>query len=356
MKEKKTKIENLINEEINKLVTEQDYGAEYDSLGGIYGDYYDSMGYGGGGGGGKAGGILDVLPIGIVPRVAKTLVWGVENMTQRVFGLLKTMFAYVSKAFIPGLSAINDYKQIRENEIQGLEKIDKKYADVLSANLEVLKNLDAWGIVFLLDPTLGLGWRLAENTPTLAMTLLDALTAGKASELLESYMATNKIQTKNLDQSTTRFFSQIGFTDFGLSEQVQDTKQSSDVIKQFFSSKEVNQAINSSGVVPKVRTFARKSIISRINKIQAAKTVEELMQTAPEVAKQTKTALGQLLQQAQQNKLNQNEIIQAKTGLLGQIKEQAKKIAIDNLTKTGQQDKKIGTIISGLIKQIKAMK
>jgi hypothetical protein len=363
MKEKKRKIEMLIDNEIDKIIlNEQDYGAEYDSLGGIYDDYYGSMGYGYGhyGGGGKASGILNILPIGIVPRVGKTLLWGVANMSARVLRLLKTLFTFVAKAFVPQLKILNDYEEIRNDEIKTLEKIDKKYAKVLSENMQVLKNLDAWGIVFLLDPSLGLGWKLAETAPSLAINLLDALTAGKAQVLLKSYLEKNKYKTKGNYKNIFNLFSQAGFysssSDFDLYEQVQNQEQEKELIKNFFSSKEVNQAINSSGVAPKIRAFARNAILSRINKVLAAKTIEELMQTAPELSNQIKVTLDTLMQEAQNNKFNENEIAQAKAGLLGQIKEQEKKIAIENLTKAAQKNATINSMVSNIIKQIKTIK
>lgn len=352
-------LKKIISETIEQMLDEQDYGSESDTMGGIYNDYSSSPDMGAGTSA-PAGSILGVLPIGIAPRVAKTLAWGVENMSQRVGSLLRTLFAYVTKAFIPGLSAANDYKQIRNDEIAGLERIDKKYAETLSANLAVLKDLDAWGIVFLLDPSLGLGWRLAEKSPQLAMTILDSLTAGNASRLLKSFMATHKIKSQNKKDNINRFFAQIGFTDFGLSEQAGNDSGSMDgvqeFLKQFLNSKEVTQAINSSGVAPKIKTYASRAILARATKAEKAKSIEELVKLMPEIAAPAQQALNSLLGQAQKNKLNPQEIEQAKLGLLNQIKGEAKKVAIKNLSNAAENNKNISNAVSGLIKQIQTIK
>jgi hypothetical protein len=362
-----------LDEQTDKQSLKEDdsYGDSSDTMSGIYqqsygsgmGGYWDS---GTSTAGQVASSLSGILPIGIVPRVASTLMWGVENMTTRVIGLLKTLYAYFTKAFIPGLDAVADFKKVRQEEAAMLSKIDGKYAETLNANLAVLKDLDAWGITFLLDPSLGLGWRLLEKAPGAAMSIANALTGGHASEIVKNAIRHSGVTGGDLGMngSFRGLFSQLGMTDLGLAEgtislkeaqKKPDVAQLMKVIKGALNSKEMKEAIKNTGVSDKIKSFAANTILNRAKSILAKTTLEELAQV-PELAQPTATALQAINQKAQEQKLSPQEVEQMKKGALGQLKETFKKLAIKNLQASVQSDPLIAGQVGVLIKQIQAMK
>jgi hypothetical protein len=275
-----------IKTSIKQIIKEEDYGSYPDSLSGIYSDYWNSDASMHAGDSGSAtaqqtvSSLAGILPIGIVPRVGKTLMWGVENMTNRVIGLLKTVFAYLKNAFIPGLSAVADYHKIREDEAQQLAQIDQKYAETLKANLAVLYDLDAWGVVFLLDPSLGLGWRLLEKAPSAAVAIANALTGGQASKIIKNTFEHSGYRLSDLgqDPSFRGLFSQLGMTDLGLAEAENKTNKLIPLLKQALNSKELKNAISTSNVTKNIQNFAYNTILNRAKLILDKQTLEELSQ------------------------------------------------------------------------------
>ena len=362
---KKNKLlKQIIENVINEVLMEDDYSMPLDTLSGINAQSIGSGDYGGYGdpGGATAGQVASslagILPIGIVPRVGKTLMWGVENMTNRVIGLLKTLYTYFTKAFFPGFDAIADFKKISTIEAQQLANIDKKYAETLKENLAVLYDLDAWGVVFLLDPSLGLGWRLLEKAPKAAISVANALTGGRVEHLVKSAIESRGIRASDLgmDASFRGLFSQLGATDLGLAEAAQNNNNKLiPILKQVFNSKEFKQMVTNAGVAKKIQNFAANAILNRVKSILTKQTLEELG-TIPELSNATKQTLQVINQQAQTQQLSQQEIDQMKKGALGQLKNNFKKITIKNLQTTAQKDPIIKSQIDNIIKQIQNIK
>lgn len=353
-------LEQIIAEAIKEVLLEDDYGSASDTLSGIGAQAMGSGGYGDPGGktaGQVASSLAGILPIGLVPRVGQTLMWGVENMTARVIGLLKTLYAYFTKAFFPGLDALSDYEKIREDEAKQLANIDKKYAETLKQNLAVLYDLDAWGVVFLLDPTLGLGWRLLENAPAAAVSVANALTGGHAEEFVKDALESRGVRASDLGQNASMkgLFAQLGMKDMGLAEAVSDSSKLIPILKQAFNSKEFKQAVASAGVYKKVQEFATNSILNRAKLVLDKQSLEELA-TVPELSAPTQQALQAIAQQAQAQSLQPQEIEQMKKGALGQIKESFKKLTVKKLQASAQKDKNISGQVNNIIKQIQAMK
>ena len=390
-------LEAIILKVINEVLTEDDgggdgggdygSGAGMSGLGGIYTDPSNMGGMGGAGGSSTAGQALaslsGVLPIGIAPRVIKTLAWGVENMSSRVIRMLKTLYAYVTKAFIPGLDALTDYRDIRKEEQEQLAKTDAKYAETLTANLAVLKDLDAWGVVFLLDPSLGLGYRLVEHAPAAAMAIANSLTGGRVRELFASEMerrgrGRGVSSNRRADPSDVKSHRRVGlerdpemrdiFRQLGLSgrgghgdlgsdldesDSGGDTdKEEAALLKDFFNSKEFKKAVADTGVSSKIQSFAFNSILNRAKLVLWKQTIEELAKI-PELAAATSQVVGTLNQQAQAQNLTPDEIAQSKKGALGQLKQIYKKKTIDSLTKG--KTPATSSLVDNLIKQIQSM-
>ena len=375
-------LKEIIKKTINEVLAEDD-GGDYGSGSGDYGTggmgsiYSDPANGGLGGYSGNStaaqslSSLSGILPIGIVPGVVKTLMWGVENMTSRVVRLLKTFYSYITKAFIPGFDAIDDYKKFRQDEVTQLAKTDQKYAETLKANLAVLHDLDAWGIMFLLDPSLGLGWRLLENAPAAAMAIANSLTGGRASDLVkrevERQGGTRSVARQNNGEETPRksryglerdpqirnIFNQLGIAG-GIDEAVEDSmKNAIPILKSVFSSKEFKEAVKQAGVSKKIQAFAYNAIINRAKLVLDKQTLEELA-TVPELAAATSQVIQVLNQQAQAQGLAPQEIEQMKKGALGQLKEKFKKMTIDNLVKN--KNSNTSALIDSAIKQIQSMK
>lgn len=377
MKKEKDKLkreENLLRKIIEESITEilledfeGDYSTPSNTLSGIGYQNMNSYGdYGGGGYGGSGGSARDVLssigsilPIGIVPRVAKTLMWGIEHMTMRVGRLLATVGVYLAKAFFPGFDAIADYKKIRQYEANQIANIDRKYAETLKENLAIFHNLDAWGIVFLLDPTLGLGWRLVENSPAAAISLANALTAGHASDLVRrGWEAASRDKE---DHGTGRGGGRESFQDMlkslGINEATGnsgDVNKFKEVLKKVFNSKEFKQEMMSAGVYQKVKSFAQNSILLRAKSVLGAKTLEELAKI-PEISDSAQNAIKTIQAKGLENKLSEQEIQQMKDGLLFKLKQDFKALSIKNLQKDAASNPTVASSVSGIISQIQKM-
>jgi hypothetical protein len=150
-----------------------DYGGE-SSLGGIYGDYYNSMGpYGGGGlGGGNSAFADDPLYKAFIQPfsdIVKTGIWGLKTLSTKLKYLIMTHLEAIWGLLNPFY--ISQYENRRKKEIQELGKLDNEYANVLKRNIHFLYNHDLWGISFVLNPSLMLGLKVVQNSPALVKEL-----------------------------------------------------------------------------------------------------------------------------------------------------------------------------------------
>lgn len=179
------------NEVITTFLTEDDdgggdYGGD-SSLGGIYGDYYNSLGYmdhygyggghGGGGGhhnnSGDGNGVLDAFGLGAITDIFKTGMWAGKTLTSQATSAIKQVVLSLLDIAVPFYDI--KFDKLKEEELRELAQIKNQYAQVLERNEKFMRDHDMWGIAFVLDPQLMLGAKVIQNSPQLVRELTGLL-------------------------------------------------------------------------------------------------------------------------------------------------------------------------------------
>lgn len=177
------------NEVITTFLTEDDDGGDYggnSSLGGIYGDYYNSLGYmdhygyggghGGGGGHNNSGdgnGVLDAFGLGAITDIFKTGMWAGKTLTSQATSAIKQVVLSLLDIAVPFYDI--KFDKLKEEELRELAQIKNQYAQVLERNEKFMRDHDMWGIAFVLDPQLMLGAKVIQNSPQLVRELTGLL-------------------------------------------------------------------------------------------------------------------------------------------------------------------------------------
>ncbi len=105
--------------------------------------------------------------------VAKTFMYGIEDLSARGKALIKTIYQGVPTLFVPLLNA--DYKKIREEEKAEIDAVREKYSDVLERNNAAFYDTDLAPLAFIMNPQGVLAKKLLNKTPQAGLAVLKTL-------------------------------------------------------------------------------------------------------------------------------------------------------------------------------------
>lgn len=274
----KTLIEEEVEHSLLLLLSEDDdgggdYGGE-SSLGGIYGDYYNSLGYmdhyGGGGHGGHHGsgtgdgnGVLDAFGLGAITDIFKTGMWAGKTLTSQATSAIKQIVLSLLDIAVPFYEI--KFEELKEEELRELAQIKNQYAEVLERNEKFMRDHDMWGIAFVLDPQLMLGAKVIQNSPQLARELTGLL--GVPNLIPKAIQWKKKPKWHHFESTTTQ--------NDGANVLTEDQDQQ----PQWEKNKKATEPVsltNAPSVVQFRQSFLKK-VLEEVQRIKQAKSVEELV-------------------------------------------------------------------------------
>jgi hypothetical protein len=148
------------------------YSSGYPS--GIYGDYADSMGYGGPGNGSPWTDPLIKTFVQPLTDIFNTAIYGVKSITAGAQQVLKYLVFNIPKLIVPFMKTEN-WEITKKHLDDKLGKLHNRYAGVIHRNLDMLRDHDLQGMAFFLDPTLFLGTKLTQFSPEFLGEVLEVL-------------------------------------------------------------------------------------------------------------------------------------------------------------------------------------
>lgn len=291
--------------EFVESVLKEDDGDYSDALSGIQSDYQNSFGaYGGGGGSYGGPGSLKATFIDPFLDIVKTGLWGLEKLSTRAKNYLQQLVIGAIPLIFPVVKlGAQGYRDMLNKEKSELASIDNKYGPVLQRNMEAIQASDTWLFLFMIDPYAAMGEKLLEKAP------------GVVEELLASLAGIN---FDSLHKSNN-----LGHM---LYEDEQQAKPSKDDLKKFLADKKTQQQFMSNPTVQKMQKDGAMLMVKPVQQMLAAKTPEQLNQLMSGVLTKSLAAIN-----ASQFTPEEKQV------MVGNLMSQAKKTAVDSITKDMQQ-------------------
>lgn len=268
------------------LLSEEDYGG----IGaGGYGDY--GYGYGGGAGGYMGGwGGKNLASVFGSPflDVAKTAIGSGKEVAAQVKGVARTGLEAALALVIPFVSG--HYSKISEETHKEVQGIRKQYESLYKANFDALFNTDLVTLAFFLNPAAvvtGAAFdKLIYATPDVATKLLGffipiskqklwnaivravILHRATGDEKKSTYATWDDYSLRRLYANVHKVIGTEGTSSQVHREAVDRTSTSTqDAVKGIFRDPIVQQAMKDSEQAQKLRSFAKKTLATRLSKI-----------------------------------------------------------------------------------------
>lgn len=302
----------LLKEFVLSVLKEDDGGGEDYSgaLSGIQADYQQSFGPGGGGGEYGGSGGLKAAFIDPFMDIVKTGLWGIEKLTTRAKNFLQQLIIGAIPLIVPVIKLnAQSYREMIWKEKAELKSVDDKYKDVLERNKAAIQDADTWLVLFMIDPAAGLGEKLLEKVPGAVEDLLATFTGIDLSRMFR--------------QGNDHIFH--GLNEDDKQADAPEEKLSKDELKILLKDKNVQQKLASSPIVKQMQQDGAMLMVAPVKRMLAAKTAEELNQLLSGALTKTLAAIAQ-------NQFTPEE----KQVMVGNVMSQAKKAAVDNITKEMQ--------------------
>lgn len=284
--------------EFVELVLLEDDGDYSDALSGIQNDYQNSFGTYGGGSSYGGPGSLKAAFIDPVLDIVKTGLWGLEKLSVRAKNFLKQIIVGALPLVFPVVKlGAEGYQKLLNKEKEDLAKIDAKYGPVLQRNMEAIQASDTWLFLFMIDPYAAMGEKLLEKAPGVVEELLAALVG------MDFSTAKKRLQeTDNTGESNPNV--------------------SKEDLKKILADKKFQQRFLQSPTVQKMQKDGVMLMINPVKQMLAAETPEQLNALMS-------GALTKSLQAINGSQFSPQE----KQVMVGNLMTQAKKAAVDSITK-----------------------
>ncbi len=352
----KRQLQEFIDATTKKAFLSEDYD-------GGYGDYGDYGGGGGGYGGGHdagnirgLGGIAGMFlnPLLDVGRTAMKTVKGTAIKLKNFgAGVVSSIIAGALPSFMTadknnkgGKTVSGEFNKFRTKDQRELAALEGQYKDVIERTRSALANDDVWGITFLLDPVSVIAASLVSKAPGVAFGVLDAASAGMATNILNRIRRPTSVNPYNYYDHDDHggWKKHVGYLGEETEEQIKaDPKE----VAKVANDPRIIHALEGSKMIQDMKAAGARILADRANSILNAKTVEEMSR-----------ALGKNIQQDIETAIKKDNIKQSDHNkfiqdFLLSLKQEFKTKYIQQLNAMAASNPGMSEAIEMALKQIK---
>ncbi len=303
----------------------------------------------------------------------------VEVPIAKIFSLAKsTLVGFLPTIFIPFLSF--DYENYRKEEAEDFAKIEKKYEDVFTRNIQAAKSSDLFGLALLLSPKITLGVKLAQKAPMAALEILQVLTGGSpAIDKVRDWLKTGGTPKAGgwgfggyggnqggggelgggMGGGGDYYGGDIGYDGGdmgGMYEAAGVPKPPGDftrVFQQLMNDPETKQKLDNSNVLQNMRKDVLNTFVDHVGKFVALKTPEQMKQRMGQSWNALET---KVKEQVAAQKMDDKQTQEFWREIIEGLHLQFKNEYIKKLAAFAQQDPTLKPLVQDTMARIKALK